>query len=192
MEGLRDEMTWWHEAAQRNTHEEGKTSNKEEESKQSRKWLGVESRGYNGLLSLVSLLLCTPGNFPNENGKGASWAGSHLSSPILCEAQLMIKPSQERGTVQCFPSLKSIQKSLAKGHAEPSGKNRKWWLCGGSLCVLKRGAWKTGAGDLCSEARPPARGVMFRHWTGGSVPLSSWVWDHALQWRCLVVRILGF
>lgn len=59
MEGLRDEMTWWQGAAQRNTHEEGKTNNKEEKRKQSRKWLGVESRGYNGLLSLVFLLLCT-------------------------------------------------------------------------------------------------------------------------------------
>lgn len=74
----------------------------------------------------------------------------------------MIKPSQEQGTtVQYFPSLKSIQKSLEKGHVEPSGKSRKWWLCGGLLCVLKWGAWKTGAGDLCSGARPPARGVMF-------------------------------
>lgn len=29
MEGLRNEMTWWQEAAQRNTHEKDKTHNKE-------------------------------------------------------------------------------------------------------------------------------------------------------------------
>lgn len=120
-------------------------------------WIaGIQWAPFPSLPSFVYL-----GNFPNENGKGASWAVSRLSSPIFCEAQLMIKPSQERGTAQYFPSLKSNQESLTKGHVEPSGKNRKLWLCGGSLCVFKWGAWKTGAGGLCSETRPPARGVMF-------------------------------
>lgn len=80
---------------------------------------------------------------------------------FLCEAQFMIKLSQEPCTTQYFPSLKTLPKPLTQGHLEPSGptcfsfywkEQKNSGFVEAFLHFFRQMHLSPGMGHLCPEA----------------------------------------